>query len=486
MKRQFLKFLLSVVRALVIIKRLFVWFVHMVVRFFVWGFNPVVFFVIVPLYQVVRRHLRRYSELSENPWDRRRAILFSRFIVAVIWSAAIFIFAHVAVGASSQPGVIPGSQSVLLTRIFPNGNADWHSEGDFGSASDAGDLIVQKLPTVTYRGGAVAYVYPYSGAVGHAPVAEEPPPSEEAPVKLTQPIQKYAVQRGDTIARLARKFSLKVETILWANDITPTTRLRPGDSLVIPAQNGVIYTVKSGGSVRDVARLFKVDAKLVAAANKIAVSARFKKGEAVLVPGVEPILLAKKNAPKIIAIAPSEPQVDSNNSATPAADESTAPPADAETAPPSQNDTSSNGEVAPPPVEEPTLPTSITRPPLASGEKMLWPTSGHSITQFFSGYHPGIDINGDYTDPVFAADDGTVIFSGWNNGGYGNMILIDHGNGIQTRYGHNSRVYVHTGQEVHRGDKISMIGTTGRSTGTHLHFEVMIGGRRVNPFKYVR
>lgn len=469
-KRHFFKFLLSLVRALVIVKRLFVWLMRTIGRFFVWLFNPVILYLVVPAYQIFRRYARRYEELSVNPWERRRIVATSTPSVTIIMGAIIFALTHAAIAASSEPGVIPGSQSILLTRVITAESSDWYVDEQISGSQDGGLLADNTNPPVVYHGGGgVAYVFPYTGAVGRAPTsgADE----DTTPVKLTAPVHRYAVQRGDTLSRIASKFSLKIETLLWANGITEKTSLRPGDTMIIPAQNGVIYTIKSGGTLTDVAKLFKVTTKTIATANNISATGTLKKGQILLVPGARPIELAKATTqpPKTVAVnAPNIPQI------IPTPDDT----------PPTGND---NGEGSTPVViEQPTIPPIIKQPAPGAGVGMVWPTRMHSVTQFFRSSHPGLDIDGDYTDPIYAADDGTVIFSGWNNGGYGNMVLIDHGNGIQTRYGHSSRVFVRVGQEVHKGDVISMVGTTGRSTGTHLHFEVIVNGKHVNPFKYVR
>ncbi|MBP2644386.1 MAG: Peptidase [Firmicutes bacterium] len=98
--------------------------------------------------------------------------------------------------------------------------------------------------------------------------------------------------------------------------------------------------------------------------------------------------------------------------------------------------------------------------------------------------HPGIDIAYDAGLPVVATADGKVVKSGWG-GGYGNMVQIDHGNGIETIYGHNSQLLVSAGQEVRKGQVISYAGSTGKSTGPHVHYEVREKGVAVNPFKYM-
>jgi murein DD-endopeptidase MepM/ murein hydrolase activator NlpD len=100
--------------------------------------------------------------------------------------------------------------------------------------------------------------------------------------------------------------------------------------------------------------------------------------------------------------------------------------------------------------------------------------------------HPGIDLAGPLGTPVYATADGIVGRSEWNSGGYGNLVEIDHGQGIQTRYGHLSQRVAQAGQRIHRGDLIGLMGSTGRSTGSHLHYEVRIDGRAVNPVPFLQ
>lgn len=116
-------------------------------------------------------------------------------------------------------------------------------------------------------------------------------------------------------------------------------------------------------------------------------------------------------------------------------------------------------------------------------------TSGFGTrTDPFNGYsamHAGIDLAGPIGTPIYAAADGIVDRAGWANG-YGNLIELDHGKSIQTRYGHLSAILVTTGQRVHRGDLIARMGSTGRSTGSHLHYEVRIDGHAVNPVPFLQ
>jgi murein DD-endopeptidase MepM/ murein hydrolase activator NlpD len=117
-------------------------------------------------------------------------------------------------------------------------------------------------------------------------------------------------------------------------------------------------------------------------------------------------------------------------------------------------------------------------------------TSGFGVRSdpFHAGaaMHPGIDLAGSYGTPIYATADGTVLRAGWNNGGYGNLVEIDHGRGISTRYGHMSAILVHEGDHIARGQQIGRMGSTGRSTGNHLHYEVRIDGRPVNPIPFMK
>jgi murein DD-endopeptidase MepM/ murein hydrolase activator NlpD len=125
----------------------------------------------------------------------------------------------------------------------------------------------------------------------------------------------------------------------------------------------------------------------------------------------------------------------------------------------------------------------------------LWPVDGRLMGAFgrrtdpFSGegteFHTGVDISAPAGTPVRATADGIVVSSGWG-GGYGRLVVVDHGGGTQTYYAHLSRFYVQTGQEVRRGELIGAVGATGRVTAPHLHYEVRIGGAPVNPYRYLR
>ena len=126
-------------------------------------------------------------------------------------------------------------------------------------------------------------------------------------------------------------------------------------------------------------------------------------------------------------------------------------------------------------------------PPMGSGQ-MAWPVQGQ-ITSYYGWrwgeFHQGVDIGADTGTPIIAADSGMISFAGWN-GGYGYLVKIDHGGGKETWYGHMSKIAVHVGDEVSKGDVIGYVGSTGNSTGPHLHFEVHVNGATKDPLSFYK
>jgi len=252
--------------------------------------------------------------------------------------------------------------------------------------------------------------------------------------------QEYIVQPGDTLGSLAEKFGVSINTILWENNLSTKSTVRPGDKLTILPTTGIKHTVKKNQTLDQIARLYGVDKNQILTYNDIDNEGSLRVGQEILIPG------GKKLPTAPIYQQPSTPQG--------------------------------------PGIYNGTKPANV----MPSGTRMQWPTSGHRITQYYGWRHTGLDIDGDYSSPLYAAEAGTVIKAetdGWN-GGYGRMVIIDHGGGIQTLYGHMNKLFVKVGDKVNRGQTIGMMGTTGRSTGTHLHFEVRVGGRRLNPLSYIR
>jgi len=252
-------------------------------------------------------------------------------------------------------------------------------------------------------------------------------------------IVEHTVEPGDTIGAIAQQYAVSVETILWANNLTARSYIRPGDTLKILPATGVLHTVVRGDTVSSLARAYDAEAEKIITFNKLQKDGSdIIIGETLVIPGGE--------KPEPIYMAPTR-------IATPL-----------------------RSVAAPPP--------SISAP---AGSGYLWPAGVRTITQYYGWRHTGLDIAGPVGTPVYASRAGTVIKSqdGYN-GGYGNYIIIDHGGGITTLYGHNSQRYVEVGASVSQGQTIAAMGSTGRSTGPHVHFEVRINNKHTNPLQYVR
>ncbi len=260
-------------------------------------------------------------------------------------------------------------------------------------------------------------------------------------------IEQYVVREGDTVSSIAERFGVSIGTVLWENKLGPYDVIRPGRTLTILPVSGVSYTVGRGETIGQIAAKFQIPLERIAEYNDSRKGGPEKKlavGTVLVIPGGRPITPVR-----VLVVAP---RVSPRLTTRPT--------------------------VLKPPSEVPT--------PTEAGTRLLWPTVSHHINQYFSWRHPGLDIHGDLTSPLYAADDGVAVIVEYKRTGYGQSIVIDHGNGTRTRYGHASKIFVEQGETVTRGQVIAMMGSTGRSTGPHLHFEVIVAGRRVNPFGYTR
>ncbi len=251
-------------------------------------------------------------------------------------------------------------------------------------------------------------------------------------------IVEYEIKSGDTVSTIAQNFGLKVNTVLWANNLSAFSLIRPGNTLIILPTDGVLHTIKSGETLSRLAQIYNVNSQEIADYNKISGDA-LTINQKLIIPGGSRV----RTPARISPATPSYTGVDVVRDI-----------------------------VSPAPAP-------------ASPTKMAWPTQGHRITQYFSWRHNGLDIANKAGTPIYAADAGVVEFAGWNTG-YGNNIIIDHGGGKKTRYAHMSQMFVSAGQRVGIGEHIAAMGSTGWSTGPHLHFEVIINGVRQNPLNYIR
>lgn len=249
--------------------------------------------------------------------------------------------------------------------------------------------------------------------------AESAPPLPEVIIHVVQP--------NETLSDIARKYGIKMDTIIAANAIHDPNRIRVGDELRILTQDGVLHRIQPGESLWEISRRYNVSIEEIAAINRIPEPSRITAGTEIFLPGAEAARAQQYR----------EAVVD------------------------------------------------------ASGRlirNFSWPVQGPISSPFgprWGRMHQGLDIAVVTGTPVRAAASGRVTFSG-DNGGYGLLVIIDHGNGVETRYAHNSQLLVKVGDRVQRGQVIARSGNTGNSTGPHVHFEIRQYGQAVDPLLYLR
>ncbi|TSC66717.1 MAG: Lipoprotein [Microgenomates group bacterium Gr01-1014_80] len=264
-------------------------------------------------------------------------------------------------------------------------------------------------------------------------------PNTTVSAKPRSEIIDYEVQSGDTLSSVAKKFAISTDTVKWANNMDNVDAIKPGQTLRILPVTGVAHTVKSGDTLESVAKRYQSEAQAMVdfPFNDIPDDFRLRAGQVLIVPDGSPPEAAKPKArpqPQYIARGPSSPAFEA-----------------------------------------------------LGGGKFVWPTSTSGVSQYYAWYHPGIDMPNKSAPGIAASDGGTVVIAGWPDGmGYGNRVVVDHENGYRTLYAHLSNVYVSVGQTVSRGQIIGQMGSTGRSTGTHLHFEIHYKGVPVNPLAILK
>jgi murein DD-endopeptidase MepM/ murein hydrolase activator NlpD len=267
-------------------------------------------------------------------------------------------------------------------------------------------------------------------------------------------IVKYVVQTGDTLFGIAEKFALKPESVLWANFAVlkdDPHRLQPGQELNVPPIDGVVHSWSTGEGLSSVAQFYGVTPQEVIEwpGNHLDPDIDLTKppiedGTLIVIPGGKRDIVTW-SAPRITRSNPAVASVLGPGAC---------------------------GEVYDGPI---------------GTETFIWPTPLHYLSGYdYSSIHPAIDIAGNTGHAIFASDSGVVVYSGWNDWGYGYVIVLDHGNGWQTLYAHLSAINVSCGQAAFQGQVIGAMGSTGNSTGPHLHFEIMHDEYgKVNPWNYL-
>jgi murein DD-endopeptidase MepM/ murein hydrolase activator NlpD len=244
-----------------------------------------------------------------------------------------------------------------------------------------------------------------------------------APPKAKTP-SKYRVEDGDTVGGIAERFGISSQTVMWANSLSDPDSLQIGEELVILPVSGVLHTVAGGDNLNDLALTYGVTPESIAEFNVLSDPDMLQLGDKLVV---------------------------------------------------------ASGKMG---VARTAVSRSAAPSPAATGS-FRWPAGG-SITQYFGeDGHTGVDLASPSGNPVYAAESGVVVTALKLGYGYGWHLVIDHGNGYRTLYGHLSAFNADYGEQVAKGDRIGSVGNTGLSTGPHLHFELIQNGGRVNPLKYL-
>lgn len=278
------------------------------------------------------------------------------------------------------------------------------------------------------------------------------------PTRPRKEVETYVVQEGDTVFGIAEKFGLRPQTILWGNYfilLDNPAFLRPGDVLNILPIDGVYHRWTAGEGLNGVAGYYGVTPADIIdyPPNKLnpddigeLANPNIKEGSWLIVPNGERDYITW-SAPQISRTDPSVAKVLGPGACGP-----------------------------------------VDGGPIGLG-MFIYPANDHSL----SGYdyspetnHYGLDFNGETGDPIYAVDNGVIVYAGWNDWGYGYMVVVDHGNGWQSLYAHLSDYFVGCGAWVNQGQTIGAMGSTGRSSGSHLHFEMRnASGGYVNPHNYL-
>jgi hypothetical protein len=362
---------------------------------------------------------------------------------------------------NDSPLVQVGLYLIALSLVLLAGYLAWqrfnpgaNSAQPKGRAAQASSSLL--TATIDPQGSEAVALLPYTTPTGMPDAIRQlHDPQTIIPGRPREDVISYTVQLGDNLFAIADIFGLKPETILWGNFATLEDNpeiLMPDQELNILPVDGTYYQWQQGDTLKAVAEFFKANPQDVLdyPGNHIDLTTVVD-GEPVIDPGTWLIIPGGKRALK-----------------------DWGPPAI----------TRSNPAVAR--YYGPGSCGAVYEGAIGSGV-FVWPTTEHLISGYsFSAIHPAIDIGGSIGNAVYASDSGVVVYAGWSNYGYGNLIVIDHGNGWQTAYAHLSAISVSCGQSVSRGIMIGALGSTGNSTGPHLHFEMGINGVKVNPLDYVQ
>jgi hypothetical protein len=349
-----------------------------------------------------------------------------------------------------------GIASLVMVMVVVWVMRNFYMKGEV-EAAPGGAAIAAALPTATPEVEAPAYVLPDSEEMVQG-VPRLAVLHTTLPSRPRFEVVKYEVVTGDTIFDIAERYGLKPETLLWGNQQIlgdDPHRLQPGVTLNILPTDGVYYEWHQGDGLNKVAEYFDVAVEDIISwpGNNLDKNSIGDYANPNIAAGTWLVVPDGRRE----FVSWSAPRITRQN------------PGVARLYGPGACGTIVDGAVG-------------------TGT-FIWPSTNHWISGYdfsLSANHPGIDIGGQTGNAIFAADSGVIVYSGWNDLGYGYVIVIDHGNGWQTTYAHLSQIYAGCGASVTQGATIGLMGSTGNSTGPHLHFEMYSDTYgKVNPHQFL-
>ncbi|MBW6442089.1 M23 family metallopeptidase [Patescibacteria group bacterium] len=365
-------------------------------------------------------------------WDFFRSIglyIFKKIILFVLLLINFFSFLI----------KIPSILKSFLTKklIWSRGRlgrtiATWFVMGFSFLVFTVGEIF-SSSPLVVNKPVSADYLKSTTGIIPKKELALTSLPEER---KRNQPFQ-YTIQQGDTLFSIGNQFKVSTDALKYINGLSDRSVLTVGKEITIPPVSGLIHKVEAGDTLNSIASDYDVASQAIADFNYILDTGKLAVGTELVIPGGK---IPEEPAPVIYI-----PQ-----------------------------------------------PASFGQTSEASANKnfCVWPTTVRNISQYYTWYHNGVDIAAGRSvsamPPLLSCSSGTVTRSGWDPFGLGLNVIIDHGNGYETVYGHMSRIDVSFGESVSRGQQIGIMGSTGRSTGPHVHFMVKYNGVAQNPLNYTQ